>query len=539
MPYQSLIQVGSPSFLENEASMLALISKLRELESRPIKLSETKRQRFEKRGQILPRERIARLLDPGMPFLSLHSIAGYLEDTPNEEQSIPGSSMICGIGFVNGVRCVVWADDSGIKAGAMGVKGLEAALSLQKIALRHKLPLIHLVESAGADLTNYKVEMWATGGTAFANLARMSAAGIPTIAVLHGASTAGGAYMPGLSDYVIGVTKNGMAALAGSALVYAATGEEANDKELGSAEMHASVSGLVEYLAEDDVQALAMARDVVDRLNWNKGLSMPSRRAFQPPIHDPAELLGVVPADPKVPYDVREVATRVVDGSDFEDFKPDFGSATVCMRASIQGIACGIIGNNGPIDPDGANKATQFFQLCDQADIPVIFLNNTTGYMVGTAFEQAGMIKHGAKMIQAVTNMRVPKITLYIGSSFGAGNYGMAGYGFEPDFLFAWPNSKSGVMGGEQAAKTMSTVQALTAKRKGIDVPQKVLAQQSAKIQGIFDKQSDSFVTSGKVLDHGIIDPRDTRNVLGFCLETVEEARHRKLKPNAFGVGRM
>jgi geranyl-CoA carboxylase beta subunit len=447
--------------------------------------------------------------------------------------------MIAGIGFVNGVRSIVWVDDSGIKAGAMGAKGLEAGLSVQKLALRHKLPFIHLVESAGADLTNYKVEMWASGGTAFANLARMSAAGIPTIAVLHGASTAGGAYMPGLSDYVIGVKKNGMAALAGAALVYAATGEVADDKELGSAEMHATVSGLVEYLADDDVQAVAMARDVVDRLNWNKSQSVPPRRAFEPPLYDASELAGIVPADPRVPYDVREVAARLVDGSDIEDFKPNFGASTVCMRGSIHGIACGLIGNNGPIDPDGANKATQFFQLCDQADIPVIFLNNTTGFMVGTAYEQAGMIKHGSKMIQAVTNMRVPKITLYIGSSFGAGNYGMSGYGFEPDFLFAWPNSKSGVMGGEQAAKTMSVVQTMTAKRKGIKVPEQVLKQQSAMIQHIFDGQSDSFVTSGRVLDHGIIDPRDSRKVLGFCLETVEEGRNRRLKPNAFGVGRM
>lgn len=539
MGFQSSIRSESPDFKENESAMLALVDKLRELESRPVKLSEKKRERFEKRGQILPRERLARLLDPGMPFLTLHSIAGYLVDTSKEERSVPGSSMITGIGFVNGVRCLVWSDDSGIKAGAMGAKGLEAGLSVQALALRHKLPFIHLVESAGADLMNYKVEMWANGGTAFANLARLSAAGIPTIAVLHGASTAGGAYMPGLSDYVIGIKQNGMAALAGSALVYAATGEEATDKELGSSEMHATVSGLVEYLAEDDVQGIAMARDVVGKLDWNKGLNLPERRSFEPPKHSPSELAGVVPADPKIPYDVREIVVRIVDGSDFEDFKPDFGAATVCMRASIYGVACGIIGNNGPIDPAGANKVTQFLQLCDQAGMPVIFLNNTTGYMVGKEYEQAGMIKHGSKMIQAVTNLRVPKITLYIGASYGAGNYGMSGYGFEPDFLFAWPNSKSGVMGGEQAAKTMSVVQSLTAKRKGVEMPKEVLEQQEKIIMTIFDGQSDAFTTSGRVLDHGIIDPRDTRKVLGFCLETVTEAGCRELNPNAFGVARV
>lgn len=519
--------------------MLALVDQLRELEARPVSLSEQKKERFEKRGQILPRERLARLLDPGMPFLSLHTLAGYLVDTKNPEKSVPGSSLIAGIGFVKGVRCVVWSDDSGIKAGAMGAMGLQTGLSVQNIALRQKLPLIHLVESAGADLTNYKVEMWANGGTIFANLARLSAAGIPVISVLHGASTAGGAYMPGMSDYVIGVKKNGLAALAGAALVYAATGEQADERALGGSEMHATKSGLVEYLAEDDIHAISMAREVVAGLNWNKNLSLPPLRDFAPPLHDPDELAGIIPVDPKTPYDVREVVARIVDSSRFQDFKPDYGSATVCMRASIFGLACGLIGNNGPIDPDGASKATHFLQTCDQADIPVVFLNNTTGYMVGTDYEQAGMVKHGSKMIQTVTNLRVPKISLYIGASFGAGNYGMAGYGFAPDFLFAWPNARTGVMGGEQAAKTMAVVQAMAAKRKGQEIPEDQMAMQSQMIQKIFDDQSDAFVTSGRVLDHGVIDPRDTRRVLGFCLQTVTESRHRQLNPNAFGVARM
>lgn len=539
MSFQSQVRADGTDFKENQAHMLGLVEKLRELEARPAQLSEKKRERFEKRGQLLPRERLAQLLDPGMPFLALHTLAGYLVDSSKEEKSVPGSSMIAGIGFINGVRCMIWSDDSGIKAGAMGAKGLEAGLSVQRLAMRHKLPFVHLVESAGADLTNYKVEMWAMGGTAFANLARLSAMGIPTIAVLHGASTAGGAYMPGLSDYVIGVKKNGLAALAGSALVYAATGEKADDRELGGSEMHAQTTGLVEYLAEDDEQAVAMARDVVGKLDWNKSLAPTRRRDFKSPLYDANELAGIVPADPKIPYDVREIVARIVDGSDFEDFKPDFGPATVCMRASIYGLPCGLIGNNGPIDPDGAAKATHFLQLCDQSDLPVIFLNNTTGYMVGTDYEQAGMIKHGSKMIQAVTNMRVPKISMYIGSSFGAGNYGMAGYGFDPDFLFAWPNSKSGVMGGEQAAKTMSVVQAMAAKRKGIEVPEDVLKQQEMVIRHIFDGQSDAFVTSGRVLDHGIIDPRDSRKLLGFCMETIHESRNRTLNPNAFGVARI
>lgn len=538
MPYRSEIDTNGDAFAQNAAAMRDLVAELRALEDRPRAASARSDDRFAKRGQLPPRDRLARLLDPGAPFLALHTLAGYKCDTTNAAKSVPGSSVIAGIGFVSGVRCAVWVDDSGIKAGAMGAKSLDVGLSVQELCLRHKLPLVHCVESAGADLTNYKVELWANGGTIFANLARMSAAGIPTIAVLHGASTAGGAYMPGMSDYVIGVKKRGLAALAGAALVYAATGEEADDRALGGSEMHATTTGLVEYLAEDDAQALAMCRKVVAGLHWNTRLSLPPAMDFAEPLYPPEELGGIVPTDPKVPYDVREVVARIVDGSDIEDFKPDFGPSTVCMRGSIYGHGVGLIGNNGPIDPAGANKATQFFQLCDQADLPVIFLNNTTGYMVGTDYEQAGMIKHGSKMIQAVTNMRVPKLTLYIGASFGAGNYGMAGYGFDPDFLFAWPNAKTGVMGGEQAARTMSVVGKMAAQRKGIEVDDKLMAQQEAAIQAVFDTQSDAFTTSGRVLDHGVIDPADTRRVLGFCLETLAEARGRDLRPNAFGVAR-
>ena len=260
--------------------------------------------------------------------------------------------------------------------------------------------------------------------------------------------------MPGMSDYVIGIKNNGMAALGGAALVQAATGEESDDRELGGTEMHASVSGVIEYLAEDDAHGLNMARDVVHRLNWSADASAPTRRPFLPPRYAPDELAGVVPIDYTVPYDVREVVARIVDDSNFEDFKPRFGASTVCMQADIMGRACGIIGNNGPIDTQGANKAGQFFQLCDQANLPIIFLNNTTGFMVGKEYEQAGMVKHGSKMIQAVSNVRVPKITLYIGASFGAGNYAMGGISYAPDLLFSWPNATTGVMAGQSAART-------------------------------------------------------------------------------------
>lgn len=539
MAFQSRALTAGAEYEANRAEMLALIEKLRALEARAAEASEKSRERFEKRGQLTPRERLARLLDPGMPFLRLHSLAGYMVDSQKEEKSIPGSSLLCGVGFVKGARCMIWVDDSGIKAGAMGAMSLPVALSVQEMALKLKLPLVHLVESAGANLMKYKVEDWANGGRIFANLAKLSAAGIPTVACLHGASTAGGAYMIGLSDYVVGVKKRGLAALAGAALVEAATGEKADDRTLGGTEMHSEVTGIVEYLADDDAHGIEMTRDVVGRLDWNRRLAAAPETGGPAPAYDAEELLGIVPVDSKTPYDVREVVARVVDGSSFDDFKPAYGASTVCLQASIAGFACGIIGNNGPIDPNGATKAAQFIQLCDQAQIPLIFLNNTTGYFVGTEYEQAGMIKHGSKMIQAVANTSVPKITLYIGASYGAGNYGMAGFGYEPDFLFAWPNANTGVMGGSSAAGAMVSVMRSGAERKGEEVDEKLLDQQRQMIEMIFDNQAGAFYTSGRCLDHGIIDPRDTRKVLGFCLETVWEARNREVQPNSFGVARM
>ena len=352
-------------------------------------------------------------------------MTNFLVDDPNPETSIPGGNMISGIGFVNGVRSMVMVDDSGINAGASTSKSVEKALGILKIAEKQKLPFIHLVESAGANLMTYTAELWAHGGGMFYGLAQLSAAGIPTITVLHGPSTAGGAYQPGMSDYVIGVKKNGMAALAGSALVKAATGEVSSDDELGGVEMHASKSGLIEYTAEDDAHGINIARDIVSRLNWNEGFrGFKEKKTFQPPDIDPQEIAGIIPIDYKKQYDVRDLILCLVDGSDFVDFKPDFGASTVCIQAEICGWPCGFIGNNGPIDPQGANKAAQFMQLCHGSNTPLIFLNNTTGYMVGKESEEAGMIKHGAKMIQAVSNITVPKISLYIGASFGAGNYG-------------------------------------------------------------------------------------------------------------------
>ena len=537
--YRSRIDPGSDRFVANREEMLALVDKLRSLERRAHDLSERRRPRFEERSQLTPRERLSGLLDPGLPFLELYNMANYLVDDQDPDSSIPGASMICGIGFVSGVRCMVFVDDSGINAGASTTTSVSKVLGVLRVAQEQRLPLIHLVESAGANLMQYTVELWANGGGMFHGLARLSAAGIPTIVVLHGPSTAGGAYQPGMSDYVIGVKKNGMAALAGAALVKAATGEVAEDAQLGGSEMHASVSGLVEYLAEDDSHGLEIARDLIGRLDWNSACPRPEPRTFQEPAFSPDEIAGVVPVDYQKPYDVREVVARIVDGSDFVDFKPRYGVSTVCIQAEIFGQPCALIGNNGPIDPNGATKAAQFFQLCDQSNLPIIFLNNTTGYMVGIEYEHAGMIKHGSKMIQAVSNVKVPKISLYIGASFGAGNYGMCGYAYEPDFLFTWPNATTGVMGGEQAALTMEHVMINSARRRGKEIDSAALEAQKHAIIEHYDRQSDAFYTSGRLLDHGMIDPRDTRKVLGFALQTCWESRNRTLRPNSFGIARL
>ncbi len=537
--YNSKINVNSESYAKNRREMLTLIEQLHELNARGAILSQQRKSRFDARGQLTPRERLARLLDPGMPFLTVGNLAGYLLDTKDPEKSIPGSTIVSGIGFISGVRCMVVVDDSGIMAGTLTSAGGYRVRRCEEIALQQKLPFVHLVESAGGDLINYTVEGFAQGGELFGNLAKLSKAGIPVISILHGSSTAGGAYMPGLSDYVIAVRNNGRAFLAGPPLLKAATGEIATEEELGGAEMHASVSGLAEYLAENDGHAVQMCRELLHRLQWNKDCATPNRRSYREPLFDADELAGVIPCDYRNPYDMRELVARIVDGSDFMDFKSRYGATTVCIQADIFGLPCGILGNNGPIDPEGATKATQFLQLCEQSNIPVLFLQNTTGYIVGTKSERAGMIKHGSKMIQAVRNLEVPRITMMTGASFGAGNYGMCGRHFGPDFLYTFPNARTGVMGGEQAAKTMSEVARGKAAALGKAADEAALAQQEAFLANIFDSQSSAFYTSGHLLDDGMIDPRDTRNTLGFLLETVWETRHRTVRPNSFGIARM
>ena len=535
---ESTISPSSEAFQANRSGMLALLQRVRSAEARAVAASNKSHPRFESRGQLLPRERLALLLDPGAPWLELCTLAGYGMDTPDPDHTVPGGGVIGGIGWVAGIRCMVSASDSGIDAGAMQAMGLDKALRIQELALENKLPYVQLVESAGANLLKYRVEGFIKGGGLFRNLARMSARGLPVVTVTHGSSTAGGAYQTGLADYIIMVRGRTRAFLAGPPLLMAATGEVATEEDLGGAQMHTHVSGLGDYLAEDDRDALRLAREVLGQIDWPQAEPPQSTvRAFKPPRFDAEELLGIMPMDHKRPVDMRQVIARFVDDSEFLPFGENYGAATVCGHARIEGHAVGIITNNGPIDNAGAAKATHFIQACCQSRTPILYLNNTTGFMVGRQFEEGGMIKHGSKMIQAVANATVPQITLYCGASFGAGNYGMCGRGFAPRFCFSWPNAKTAVMGGEQAAKTMAIVTEAAMSRKGAVDQAKLDALQAGIIQR-FDSQMSVFTTSALLLDDGVIDPRLTRDVLAQVLSVCRDGDARQPQAMQFSVAR-
>jgi geranyl-CoA carboxylase beta subunit len=532
---ESNLNTRSDAYIANRAHALGLIEQWRAIEARTRAASARAQPLFDKRGQLLPRERVARLLDPGVPFLELSTLAGWMQDVPDADKSTPGGGAICGIGSIAGVRVMLVADDAGIDAGALQSQGLAKLQRAQAIALESKLPFVHLVESAGANLMSYRVEQFIQGGGLFYMLARLSAAGLPVIAIVHGSSTAGGAYMTGLSDHVIMVRGRARAFLAGPPLLKAATGEIATDEALGGADMHSTVSGLADYIAEDDAHALGIARELIASLGWNPPASWPDGT---PPKFDAEDLLGLFAADMKKPVDMRHVIARIVDGSDFLEFKPDYGAATVCGYAAVTGKRIGIITNNGPLDPAGSAKVTHFIQSCCQTGTAIVYLQNTTGFIVGVDAERTGMIKHGAKQIQALSNATVPQITIHCGASFGAGNYGMCGRGFHPRFAFSWPTARTAVMGPQQAAGTMEIVMRDGAARKGAPVDEEKLAAMKTKIIDTFERQMHAFYTSGLLLDDGIIDPRDTRRVLALTLAVIDEAEHRTLRPMQFGVAR-
>ncbi|WP_372863352.1 acyl-CoA carboxylase subunit beta [Spongiibacter sp.] len=533
---ESQIDSRSPSFQRNADVMREAIAEFRGIEQRVIAAAEQKVPRYRERGLLPPRERLSSLLDAGSPYLELSTLCGYMQEE-DRDGSAAGGSCIAGIGYVGGVRCMVMVDDYLTKGGSITPLGSAKRQRMMRIAIDNKLPVLTLAQSGGGNL-KLLGDFFGPSGSGFAVQAKLSAMGIPQITVVHGSATAGGAYQPGLSDYVIMIRRQSTVYLAGPALLKAATGEVASDEEIGGAEMHAEVAGTADYLAENDADGIRIAREVTAKLDWNKAQPGHRQAEFQPPRYDAEELLGIVPEDPKTPYDVREIIARIADASDFLEFKPDFDIGTICGHAAIEGIACGVIGNNGPITAKGAAKAGQFIQLCEQSQTPLVFLHNTTGFIVGTEAEQGGIIKHGSKLIQAVTNASVPRISIVVGGSYGAGNYAMCGRGMEPRFMFAWPRSVVSVMGPAQAGSVMRQVAEAKMRRAG-QVSEEMLDALEKDTVDTMAAKSHALANTARMWDDGIIDPRDTRSVLAFVLSICREGDARSLTANTFGIARL
>jgi acetyl-CoA carboxylase carboxyltransferase component len=509
------VDAASPEYAANRSALLEQLAAIDAEHAKAVAGGGEKYvERHHKRGKLLVRERIELLLDPGSHFLELSPLAAWGTDYN------VGASVVCGIGIVNGVECMINGSDPTIRGGASNPYTLKKTLRASEIALENRLPVIGLTESGGADLPTQK-EIFIPGGQIFRDLTRLSAAGIPSISLVFGNSTAGGAYIPGMSDYVVMIKERSKVFLAGPPLVKMATGEESDDESLGGAEMHARQSGLADYFAVDEQDAIRIGRDIVRRLNWHKQGPVPKPDPA-PPLHDVEDLLGIVPTDLKVPFDPREVIGRIVDGSDFDEFKPLYGSSLVTGWASLHGFPVGILANaRGVLFSEEAQKAAQFIQLANRADVPLIFLQNTTGYMVGAEYERGGIIKHGAQMINAVSNSRVPHLTVTMGASYGAGNYGMCGRAYAPRFLFTWPSAKSAVMGPAQLAGVLSIVARQSAQARGQAYDEAADTQMRQYVEAQIEKESLAPFLSGMLYDDGIIDPRDTRTVLGIALSAV------------------
>ena len=506
------------AFAVNRAAMLERLTELDAVHATAVAGGgERYVERHHRRGRLLPRERIDLLVDPGSAFLELSPLAAW-----GSEFTV-GASIVTGIGVVEGVECVLVANDPTVKGGSSNPWTLRKSLRANDIALQNRLPLISLVESGGADLPTQK-EIFIPGGRLFRDLTRLSAAGIPTVAIVFGNSTAGGAYVPGMSDHVVVVREQSKVFLGGPPLVKMATGEESDDESLGGAEMHARVSGLADHLAADEQDALRIGRRIVARLNWRKA-GPPPARDVRPPRHDAEDLLGVVPPDLKAPFDPREVIARVVDDSDFDEHKARYGTSLVTGWARIHGYPVGILANaQGVLFGTEAEKATQFIQLANQVDTPLVFLHNTTGYMVGREYEQGGIIKDGAMMINAVSNSTVPHLSVLLGASYGAGHYGMCGRAYDPRFLFAWPSAKSAVMGPAQLAGVLSIVARAATEARGGTYDDDADAAMRAAVEAQIEAESLPMFLSGRLYDDGVIDPRDTRTVLGLCLSALHSA---------------
>ena len=543
----SRLNTESAEFQANTSFMKAYVEKIRSVE-RNIRASEERyRARAEKRGKLLPRERLAHLLDPGAPFLELSSIAGYLMNG-DKDGSTAGGNIIVGIGYVSGRRVLVIVWNYAIKGGTISSVTTKKNLRLQEIAFAARLPVISLSESGGGNLAGdgdpdpWGVHGFLDGGRVYGQQAKLSAAGIPQITVSHGNATAGGAYQVALSDYVILVRGQTQLFLAGPPLLKAATGEVADHETLGGAEMHATVSQTGEYLAESDEDGIRIARMVVSQLPPDAGRALSSDQDAVLPRYLASELRGIVSEDKRIPYDMREIIMRIVDDSRFDEFQPVVDQQTLCGHVHVGGWRMGIITNNGPITPQGAKKASQFLQLCDQSNTPMLFLHNTTGFLVGVEAEQAGQVKHGSKMIQAVANFRPPKISIIVGNSYGAGNYAMCSKSLMPAFVFSWPTARQAVMGGAQAASVLRIVAEDRAALTGQSLSEEqeaTLTVQSERIIESMEHNSEAMFCSSRLMDDGLIDPADTRNVVLFALETCLEARHRGTRGNTFGVARL
>ncbi len=530
----SRILTGDAEYQANYSAMQKLVDSIRQL-SDTISLGgpEASRQRHKSRGKLLPRERINALLDPGSPFLEVGQFAAH--EVYGED--VPAGGAVAGIGQVSGRLCMIVANDATVKGGSYYPLTVKKHLRAQTIADENHLPCIYLVDSGGANLPRQD-EVFPDRehfGRIFFNQANMSAKGIAQIAVVMGSCTAGGAYVPAMADESIIVKEQGTIFLAGPPLVKAATGEEVTAEELGGAEVHGKVSGVVDYMAENDHHALELARSSVARLNTCTP-ALPDKTESRPPRLDSEELYGVIPASLKTPYDVREVIGRIIDDSEFDEFKAPFGTTLVCGFARIHGYPVGIVANNGILFSESSQKGAHFVELCCQRKIPLVFLQNITGFMVGARYESGGIAKHGAKLVNAVACAKVPKLTVIIGGSFGAGNYGMCGRAYDPRFLWSWPNARISVMGGEQAAGVLAMVQGASHAKKGQPWSNQEEQDFKAGVVNDYDKKGHPLYASARLWDDGIIDPKDTRDVLGLSLAVTLNA---PVEETRFGVFRM
>ena len=534
---QSKLSPNGAEFQANAAAMQTIVDDLKaKLAVIAQGGSKSARAKHVARGKLLPRERVERLLDAGTPFLEVSPMAAY----GMYDADIPAAGVIAGIGRVAGIDCMIVCNDATVKGGTYYPMTVKKHLRAQEIARENRLPCIYLVDSGGANLPNQD-EVFPDKdhfGRIFFNQANMSAEGIPQIAVVMGSCTAGGAYVPAMSDESIIVKDQGTIFLGGPPLVKAATGEEVTAEDLGGGDVHTRLSGVVDHLAQNDLHALSLARNIIGNLNQQKTPIHHStaQKTPRPPKYDAKELYGIIPTDTRKPFDIREVIARIVDGSEFDEFKARFGTTLVCGFAHIEGMPVGIIANNGILFSESAQKATHFIELCCKRKIPLVFLQNITGFMVGRKYENEGIARHGAKMVMAVANAKVPKFTVIVGGSFGAGNYGMCGRAYSPRFLWMWPNARISVMGGEQAASVLATVKRSQYHAKGEHWSSEDEEAFKAPVRQQFDEQGHPYYASARLWDDGVIDPADTRQVLALGLSAAYNA---PIEDTTFGVFRM